>query len=96
LRESSTLCLILERIKKKTNTKGDFPGKPVVKTLHCQCTGSGSIPSGGTKFPHAALQLKKIINKNKKCNIKKIFFKHGSCKPNPKDLHVTEEKKPAL
>ena len=32
----------------------DFPGGPVVKTLHLQCRGAGSIPGQGTKIPHAA------------------------------------------
>ena len=30
----------------------DFPGGPVVKTLHFHCRGQGSIPGWGTKIPH--------------------------------------------
>ena len=30
-----------------------FPGGPVVKTLHSNAGGSGSIPGQGTKIPHA-------------------------------------------
>ena len=34
-------------------TGKDFPGGPVVKTLPFNARGVGSIPSGGTKIPHA-------------------------------------------
>ena len=30
-----------------------FPGGPVVKTLHSNAGGTGSIPGRGTKIPHA-------------------------------------------
>ena len=33
--------------------KRDFPGYPVVKTLHFHERGWGSIPGWGTKIPHA-------------------------------------------
>ena len=43
---------------------GDFPGCPVVKTLHFQWRVPGSIPGGlGTKISHATRRAK--INKNK-------------------------------
>ena len=31
----------------------DFPGGPVVKTLHFNAGGMASIPGEGTKIPHA-------------------------------------------
>ena len=40
--------------KKKTKQKRDFPGGPVVETLHSTVGGRGSIPGRGTKIPHAA------------------------------------------
>ena len=33
---------------------GDFPGSPVVKTLHLQCRRCPLLPGQGTKMPHAA------------------------------------------
>ena len=38
-------------------SRGDFPGGPVVKTLPSNAGDTGSIPSWGTKIPHAAGQL---------------------------------------
>ena len=35
----------------------DFPGGPVVKNPPCNAEDTGSIPSQGTKIPHAAGQL---------------------------------------
>ena len=35
----------------------DFPGGPVVKNLHCNSGGVGSIPGQGTKVPHTEKQL---------------------------------------
>ena len=35
----------------------DFFGDPVVKNLPCNAEDVGSIPSQGTKIPHAAEQL---------------------------------------
>ena len=32
----------------------DFLGGPVVKTLHSQCRGTGSIPGEGIKIPQAS------------------------------------------
>ena len=40
--------------KKKKSLFLDFPGRLVVKTLHFQCRGAGSISGQGTKIPHAA------------------------------------------
>ena len=37
--------------------KRDFPGGPVVKNLHCNSGGVGSIPGQGTKVPHTEKQL---------------------------------------
>ena len=31
----------------------NFPGGPVIKTLSFNAEGTGSIPDGGTKIPHA-------------------------------------------
>ena len=33
---------------------GDFPGGPVVKTLHVHCRGTGLVPGQKTKIPHAS------------------------------------------
>ena len=45
----------------------DFPGGPVVKTLHFQCRGvSGSIPGWRTKLLHAAGVAKTIIIKTQR------------------------------
>ena len=33
----------------------DFPGGPVVKTPHSQCSAMGLIPGRGTNIPQAAL-----------------------------------------
>ena len=38
----------------------DFPGGPVVKTLHFNSGGMGSIPGQRTKVPHAAQYGQKI------------------------------------
>ena len=37
----------------------DFPGSPVVKTPHSQCSGIGSIPGWGSKMPQEQPKLKK-------------------------------------
>ena len=36
--------------------KKNFPGGPVVNTLHFHSGGTGSIPGQGTKIPHAACE----------------------------------------
>ena len=41
----------------------DFPGGPVVKTLHFNARGVGLIPSGGTKIPRAIGCSPKLILK---------------------------------
>ena len=41
----------------KIETRGDFPGSPVVKNPPCNAGDTDSIPGGGTKIPHAAEQL---------------------------------------
>ena len=38
------------------NSKADFPGAPVVKTLRAE--GTVSIPGWGTKIPHASVKVK--------------------------------------
>ena len=43
----------------------DFPGGPVVKTLHFHCRGKGSIPGWGTKIPHATPHGQKKERKKK-------------------------------
>ena len=43
--------------KKKTNTKRDFPGGPVVKNPPSNAGDVGSIPGRGTKIPHTTGQL---------------------------------------
>ena len=40
--------ITVQRVKSR-----DFPGSPVVKTLHSQCRGTGLIPGPGTKTRHA-------------------------------------------
>ena len=47
----------------------DSPGGPVVKTLHFQCKGMGSISGQGTKIPHAMWQGQSI--KQKKAYLKR-------------------------
>ena len=38
----------------------DFPGSPVVQTLHFQCRAVDSIPGQGTKIPHAMWHGQKL------------------------------------
>ena len=40
---------------------GDFPGGPVVENLPCNAEDMGSIPSLGTKIPHAVEQVSPCI-----------------------------------
>ena len=37
----------------KSSKKWDFPGGPVVRTLASNAGGTGLIPGGGARFPHA-------------------------------------------
>ena len=49
----------------------EFPGGPVVRTLHFQCHGLASIPSQGTKIPQAVaicVAKKKKRKKERKKN----------------------------
>ena len=46
----------------------DFPGGPVVKTSPSSSGGVGSIPSQGTKIPHALWLAKQNIKQNAYCN----------------------------
>ena len=41
----------------KNSIHWGFPGGPVVKSPPSNAGGSGSIPGGGTKIPHAMGQL---------------------------------------
>ena len=41
----------------KSSVYWGFPGGPVVKNLPANAVGSGSIPGGGSKIPHAMGQL---------------------------------------
>ena len=41
----------------------DFPGGPMVKTLHFQCRGTGLTPSWRTKIPYAACHRQKKKDK---------------------------------
>ena len=43
-----------ERVKCKGR---DFPGGPVDKNLPAKARGTGSVPSQGTKIPHASEQV---------------------------------------
>ena len=43
--------------KKKKNLDGDFPGGLLVENSPCNARDMGSIPSQGTKTPHAMEQL---------------------------------------
>ena len=51
-----------EEIKKHLETE-DFPGGPVVKTLHFTEEGAGLIPGLRTKISHAVWHGQKIKNK---------------------------------
>ena len=48
----------LHRIPDRTGTWSDFPGSPVVKSLHSNARDASSIPDGGTKIPHALVWSK--------------------------------------
>ena len=61
----SSQCELLER-----ETVG-FLGSPVVKILHLQCKGVGSIPGHGTKIPRAMCHSQENITHapNKECEM---------------------------
>ena len=40
----------------KTQSRGDFPGGPVIKTSPSDVAGAGSTPDRGPKIPHASCQ----------------------------------------
>ena len=47
------------------NTSRDFPGSPVVNTLHFHCRGHASNPpGGGTKIPHSVLPKQNKTEQN--------------------------------
>ena len=50
------------------HTVRDFPGSPMAKTPYLHCRALGSIPSQGTKIPHAELCGQK------KNNLKRFFL----------------------
>ena len=47
-------CISIRLKKRKIKKVGDFPGGPGVKILHSHLGDTGSIPSWGTRIPHAA------------------------------------------
>ena len=49
----------------------DFPGCPVVKTLHFHCRGYSSIPGQGTKIPYVAWHGQKGKNERR---LEQTFF----------------------
>ena len=62
----ATISRFNEAIIMNENEKNrDFPGGPVVKTLHFHCRGKGSIPGWGTKIPHATPHGQKKERKKK-------------------------------
>ena len=69
------VCVRLYQIFKVSNFQSynlrDFPGGPVVKTLHFNAGGEASVPGEGTKTPHDLWPQKKknhdlIGNENRK------------------------------
>ena len=64
-----------KRIEK--NILWDFPGGPVVKTLHLLCRGLGSIPSQRSNIPHAVGGQEKRKEKHSptESNILKFWFR---------------------
>ena len=46
----------------------DFPGSPVVKTLPSNAGGTGSIPGGGPKIPHALQPKNQNIKQKQYCS----------------------------
>ena len=47
----------------KKNRVWDFPGGPVVKTLHFHAGGAGSIPGRGAKIPQVVRRSQEILKK---------------------------------
>ena len=70
-----------ERNRKKGKLKNgrvrDFPGGPVVETLHSNAGGVGSIPGGGTKIPHASRPKNQNIKQKQYGNKFNKDFKNG-------------------
>ena len=52
----------------KIEISGGFPGGPVVRTLHSNAGGAGSIPGQGAKIPHAAQPNNQNIKQKQYCN----------------------------
>ena len=46
-----------------TATEKEFPGGPLVRTLHYQCWGLSELPGGGAKILQALWQDQKQANK---------------------------------
>ena len=44
----------IPKVEGLNESKREFPGGPVIRTLHFHCRGHGSIPGPGTNIPHAA------------------------------------------
>ena len=55
----------------RTTSNRDFPGGPLIKTLHFQCRDMGLIPGPGKKIPHTMCCVVKK-KKKKKTNIEHI------------------------
>ena len=70
-----------ERNRKKGKLKNgrvrDFPGGPVVETLHSNAGGVGSIPGGETKIPHASRPKNQNIKQKQYGNKFNKDFKNG-------------------
>ena len=49
--------------KRKNRKTTEFPGSPVVRTLHFHCRGTGWIPGWGTEILHVAWPGKKRTGK---------------------------------
>ena len=63
---------------------GDFPGGPVAKNLPCNAGGSGSIPGGGTKIPHA---VEPVHSGTAKCNFEALVLQLESLCVARRDQH---------
>ena len=53
--QTPRLQTVLQSYNNQSSLVLNFPGSPVVKTLHLQCSATGLIPGQGTKTSHATL-----------------------------------------
>ena len=65
------------------NSAWDFPGGPVVRTLHSSAGDAGLIPGWEAKIPHACGQKNQNIKQKQYCNEFNKDFKNG---PQQKNL----------